>query len=277
MTNNIRTMLIASSAIVHLPMVFEPGKSGWKMTADGKSIEMKDGNPIWIEADGSERTLQSDTITRVNGEARQHREAKEKAEGELVKFKGIDPEKARAALETITKIDQKKLIDAGEVDKVRNEIKTEYETKFAEKDKAFNTLQSEFDNMRIGGVFSNSSFVRDQIAIPSDMFQSHFRANFKIEDGKVTAYGKDGNRIMSKAKIGEYAEPDEALEILVAQHPQRDVILKPSNHSGSGNNGTGGHRPGQRFIKRSEYDQLAPHEQAKTAIAAGKGEISIID
>lgn len=275
--NSFRQLIITSTAINRFPMVFNPGKAGWKMTTDGKSIEVKDGNPIWVEADGTERVLQQDTITRLNGEAATHRKEKETLQAELTKFKGIDPEQAKKAIETVAKIDAKKLIDAGEVDKLRDQIGGEYKAQLAEREKAYNELASQFDGVRIDNVFNNSKFVSEQVAIPKDMFTAYFRSNFKIKDGKIEAYGKDGNRIMSKAKIGEFADPDEALEILVNSHGQRDVILKPNQHSGSGNNGSGGHRPGQAFIKRSEFSALPPSEQAAKAAQAAKGEIQIVD
>ena len=261
-----------------IPMVFNPGKSGWKISEDGKTIEMKDGNPVWIEADGTEKVLQQDTITRLNNENATHRKNVETLQATVTKFKDIDPDKAREAIATIDKIDKKKLIDAGEVDKVRAAISGEYETKIAEKDKAFTDLENRFNGMRVDTIFSTSEFVRDQVAIPQDMFQAYFRQNFKPgPDGKIEAYDKAGNRVMSKQKIGEFADPSEALEILVNQHPQKDIIVKPSNQSGSGNNGGGGNRHGQRVMKRAEFDQLQPAEQATIAGKMKTGEISVVD
>lgn len=278
----IRNMLFASTVINRLPMVYEPGKAGWKLNADGTSIAMKDGNPIWVNDKGEESVLQQDTIARLNNEAAGHRTRAEKAEKDLAKFKDIDPDKAKSAIELVGKLDQKKLIDAGEVDKVRAEIKTEYEGKLAEQQKTLGEVTSDLHGLRINNIFDGSEFVRDQVAIPRDMFTAYFKSNFKIgADGKtVEAYGKDGNRVFSKVKSGEYADPAEALEILVNQHPQKDVILKPSNQSGSGNNGNSGHRPGQRVMKRAEYDQISisnPAQAAALAKQMGSGELIIND
>lgn len=274
----IKTALFGITNAFVIPMVFNPGKAGWKMTEDGKSIEMKNGNPVWLEADGTEKVLQQDTITRLNTEAAGHRQKAEQLQATVDKFKDIDPDKARAAIETVAKINQKQLIDAGEVDKVRAQISGEYENKIAEKDKAYTDLEGRYNGMRVDNIFATSEFVRDQIAIPQDMFQAYFRNNFKPgPNGTIEAFDKAGNRVMSKQKIGEFADPTEALEILVNQHPQKDVIVKPSNHSGSGNNGGGGNRAGQRIIKRNEFDQLTPAQQAETAGKARTGEVTIVD
>lgn len=272
MRNRFLTSLVIPSLIIR---AFDTGKAGWKLDKDGH-IEMKDGNPVWIDANGGESTLSGDTITRLNGEAKQLRIRAETAEAKAKEFEGIDATAARKALDTIRNIDAKKLIDAGEVERVRNEIADQYKTQLSEKDKALNEANSTINTMRIDGIFSNSKFIQERVAMPQDFFQSTMRSHFKIgTDGKtIEAYDKSGNRIMSKARIGDYATPDEALEIIVDSHPQKDLILKANNHSGSGNNGNGGMRPGSRTIRRADFDKLSPAEQRDTALSK---EITIID
>lgn len=250
--------------------------AGWKLDADGK-IEMKDGNPVYLNAAGQEQVVQGDTITRLNGEAKTHREGKEAAELKLKAFEGLDPEIARKAVETVGKIDAKKLIDAGEVDKVRDAIKAEFTAQLTEKDKTIGDLQSNVGSLNISKVFDGSEFVRDQVATPRDMFQSAFAQNFKYEDGKVIAYDRAGNRLMSKARAGEYAEPDEAIQLLVDAHPQKDLIIKAQTGGGSGNGGGGGNRGGGRTMRRADFEALPPHEQTTIAAQAGKGEMRIVD
>jgi hypothetical protein len=255
---------------------FDPGKAGWKMTADGKSIDMKDGNPIWVDANGGESVMQGDTITRLNGEARTLRQQKEAAEAVAAAFKDIDPAKAKAALDTVSKLDHKKLIDAGEVDRVKEEIKTQYTGQISELTNKLTEVTGTLDNVRVDNFFANSEFIRNNIAVPSDMFQATFRNNFKIKDGKIEAYGKDGNRVYSSAKVGEFADPEEAIQLIVAQHPQKDVILKAPNQSGGGGSNNSG-RLGKREMKRSEFEKLHPGDAAATAGKVRSGEIILVD
>ncbi|QWY83174.1 hypothetical protein [Rhizobium phage RHph_X2_24] len=250
--------------------------AGWKLDADGK-IELKDGNPVYVDASGREMTVDSGTIGRLNGEAKTHREAKEAAEAKLKAFEGLDPEAARKALDTVKNIDAKKLIDAGEVDKVRNEISQQFTAQLAEKDNALKASDDRYNNLLVSNLFANSDFIRERVAVPRDMFEASFKNNFKIEDGKVVAYGKDGNRLMSKQKIGEFADATEALEILVEQHPQKDIILKASDGNGTGNNGNGGNRGGSRTVKRADFEKLNPQQQAEVAGKARTGELQIVD
>jgi hypothetical protein len=257
-------------------------EGGWKKDADGKLAADDKGNPIWVKADNTEQSVQGDTIARLNHEAKTNREAAEKAQGELDKFKVngklLDPTEAAKAVETVKKIDAKTLIDAGEVDKVREQIKAEYTTQLTEKDGALKTANDTINTMRIDGLFTGSEFVRDRVAVPADMFRDSFGKNVKIgADGKPEFFDRAGNRIMSKKSIGEFAQGDEAFELLVDAHPQKDTILRAADKSGTGNNGNGGNRGTGRVIRRGDFEKMTPHDQMALSQAVTKGEAQLID
>jgi hypothetical protein len=279
MNNMIAALLASTSAI--FPVAFETGGK-WKVDADGKLVVDGDGNPIYVKADNSEQSVKGDTIATLNAEAKTHRTAKEKAEGELAKYKGpdgklVDPETAIKAVDTVSKLDAKTLIDAGEVDKVRKEIGDQFTAQLTEKDAALSERDAAIAKLNIDKVFDGSDFVRDRLAVPRDMFQATFAGNFKYEDGKVVAYGRDGNKLLSKKAAGEYASADEALELLVEAHPQKDAIIKAQQGGGTGNGGGGGARGGGRSMRRSEFDTLAPNQQAEQAALIQKGEMTLVD
>lgn len=250
---------------------------GWKMNADNTAVEIKDGHPVYIGSDGKEMIVKGDTISSLRGEAKTHREAKEALEAQIAKFKDIDPDKAREAFAKLSQIDQKQLIDAGKVDEVKATINREWEGRVAEKDKGFNELKSKYDGLLISNVFAGSEFVRNNLAIPRDMFESFFAKNFKVEGDKVVAYGKDGNQIMSKKNVGEFATPEEALEILVDQHPQKEVILKADVGTGSGNSGNSGNSGAGRTMRRSEFEKLNPIKQVEVSKKVASGEMKLVD
>lgn len=250
---------------------------GWKLTEDG-AIEMKDGNPVYVDGSGREMTVKHDTISNLNAESKSLREAKEKAENALKDYEGLDAKVAREAIEKLKKIDAKELIDAGKVDEVKSQIQSEYEKQLSEKDNLTKELQQRLDAMQVDSVFSQSDFVRNNIAVPQDMFEASFRNYFKVEDGKVVAYDKSGNRLMSKQNVGEFATPDEALKLLVESHPQKDTILKADTGSGSGADGSGGYRGANgKNIKRSDFDALPPMKQAETMKKVIAGEAKLVD
>ncbi|MFJ3266050.1 DUF6651 domain-containing protein [Serratia liquefaciens] len=230
-----------------------------KLDANGHVV-VENGMPVYVHEDGKEIAFDAaqavSKISALNGEAKTHREAKEAAESNLAKFAGItDPAKALEALETLTKIDQKKLIDAGAVDQVKAEITKSFQTQLDEATNQNKTLQDQLYKEMIGGRFSGSKFITDKMAIPSDFVQARFGQSFKIEEGKVVAYDPTGNKVYSRAEPGELADFDEALEFLVEQYPQKDHILKASGNSGGGSQQSQ-HQAGQKTMKRGAFDSL---------------------
>jgi hypothetical protein len=218
------------------------------------------GNPIYVHDDGKEIGFDApqamSTIAARNAEAKTHREAKEAAEASLAKFANIsDPVKALEALDMMTKIDQKKLIDAGAVDQVKADITKSFQTQLDEAGKQNKSLQDQLYSEMIGGRFSGSKFITEKMAIPADFVQARFGQSFKIEEGKVVAYDPSGNKVYSRAKPGELANFDEALEFLVEQYPQKDHILKASGNSGGGSQQSQ-HQAGQKTMKRTAFDSL---------------------
>jgi hypothetical protein len=102
--------------------------------------------------------------------------------------------------------------------------------------------------------------------------QAKFGGAFKIEDGKVVAYDQNGSKIYSRARPGELADFDEAIESLVESYPHRDQILKGSGANGSGAGGNSGAGNGGKSISRQSFDSLDPG--ARAAHLKGGGTIN---
>lgn len=274
---------ILTAAVGPINARFVPfeGKPGWKMAEDGKSILVDaDGNPIYIHADGTEGAIKSTTIAERNAEAQRHRVRAETAEEKLKAFDGIDPEKAKAALETVKSITDGDLIKKGEAERIREEIRKGFETQIADKDTTINGLNSKLSSTHLGLAFNGSKFIADKLAIPADIVRATFGGNFKVdpETGKITAIASDGNPVMSKKNLGNPADFEEALEMIVENYPHKDAIMKGTNAGGSGNNGGGGNNnAGKKVYRRDEFAKLPPATQATVAEQAGKGEVVIQD
>lgn len=211
-------------------------------------VVVQEGKPVYVHDDGKEVVFDApgtvSTITRLNAEAKSHRERAETAEKTLKGFDGIaDPAAARNALDVVSKLDQKKLVDAGEIDTVRNEISKAFQTQLDEANGKAQTYEQQLYAEKIGGSFARSKYIADKLAVPVDMVQATFGQNLKIEEGKVVAYDGQGQKIFSRSRPGELADFDEAIETLVSQYPHRDHILKSSNANGGGApNGGGGNQ-----------------------------------
>lgn len=253
----------------------------WKKTDDGTGLAVDDkGNPIWINPNGGgEQSVEGNTISRLNAEARDNRVRAEKAENDLKAFEGLDPKKAREAIDIADKIDKKQLIDAGKVDEVRAEITKGYEGKLTEAEKRANEATAALRSERLSGRFASSKFVKDAVAVPVDMVQATFGARFEFdENNNIVAKRSDGNPVYSKKSMGNIADFDEALEILIDEYPNKNMILKGNNQSGTGNNGGGGNgNGGKRVYTRAQFDALAPGEKANVAKMQTEGKADIVD
>ncbi|MGP0680039.1 DUF6651 domain-containing protein, partial [Citrobacter freundii] len=149
-----------------------------KLDANG-NVVVENGMPVYIHDDGKEIPFDAAAamtkITSLNGEAKTHREAKEAAEANLAKFSGItDPAKALEALEMMTKIDQKKLIDAGAVDQVKAEITKVFQQQLDEANGKTQQLETQLYDEMIGGRFGGSKFISEKMAIPTEFVRSYF-------------------------------------------------------------------------------------------------------
>lgn len=216
------------------------------VTVDNKTYAEvnEQGLPIYVHDDGKEVAHDAAqtvaTISRLNGEAKTNRERYEKAEATLKTFEGIeDPTAAKKALETLKNFDDKKLVDAGEVEKIKLEAIKAVEDKYAPIVQERDAFQTQLHNELIGGGFARSKYIQENIAVPVDMIQATFGKNFQIENGKVVAVGTDGQKIYSRTRPGEIADFDEALETLVGGYQHKDSILKGSQAVGGGFQGGG--------------------------------------
>ena len=249
------------------------------VTIEGKTYaEVVDNKPLYIHDDGKEVAFDAPqtvaTITRLNGEAKTHREAKEQFEAQAKAFEGLDPVKVKEALNIVQNLDAKKLVDAGEVDKVKAEItealKQTYEPQLQKLTQERDSVQQQLHSELIGGGFARSKFIQDNIAVPVDMIQATFGKNFQIENGKVVAVGADGQKIYSRTRPGEIADFDEALETLVGGYQHKDSILKGSQAGGGGFQGNQGGKGGSKILSRDQFESLDPTSKAQFAREGGQ-------
>lgn len=242
-----------------------------KLNEQGFAI-VQDGKPIYVADDGKEIAFDvsgtQSTISRLNSEAKSHRERAEAAEKSLKAFDGIDDAgAARKALEVMSNLDAKKLIDAGEVEKVKGEITKAFQAQLDQANTKAQTLEQALYGEKVGGSFARSKMIAEKLAIPADMVQARFGQSFKVEDGKMIAYDANGNKIYSRSNPGELADFDEALESLIESYPYKDHILKSSGASGSGASGNS-QGSNSKTLSQAQFAAMSPAERAK-AFAGG--------
>ena len=207
---------------------------------DAGHAVVQDGKPVYVNEDGKEIPYDvnqaNNKISELCKEAKTHREAKEAAEQKLRQFDGIeDPEAARKAIETCNNLDSKKLIDVGEIERVKAEINKAANAKIEEAHKETETVKQQLYDEKIGGSFARSNFIKDRLAIPADIAQAAFGKNFNVTgEGRIIAKDNNGNEIYSQINPGEPAAFDEALEILVGNYKNKDSILRGNQATGAG-------------------------------------------
>ena len=227
-----------------------------KLDGNGNAI-LKDGKPVYIKESGEEVAFDAAAatakISELIGEAKQNRLEAKEAKEKLVAFTDIDPEAARKALVTVKNLDDKKLIDAGEVDKVKAGLSASYEAKIKALTDENEGLNRQIYGLEVSGRFAGSMFLKEKTVIPPDMAEAYFSKNFKKDEkGRWVGHDANGNPIYSTSKPGEPADFEEAISAMVNSHPMKAAILRGSGASGSGaqnNTGSGAGHSGGNSLK----------------------------
>ncbi len=247
----------------------------FKFNADGTiAIDAEKKLPIFVHADGREAPFDADTtvasIGRLNGEAKAHREAKEAAEAALKPFRdaGIeDAAAAAAALQTVSNIKSGDLTTAAKVQEIRDAATRTAQEAVANATRAAEEkhrvlseqnqqLTNDLNNHIIGGSFSGSKFIAEKLAIPADIAQKVFGDRFKVDGGKLVPMDPNGQPIFSATNHGNHADFDEAIQVMVNQYSNKDMILKGSGASGGGAQGGGAGAAGGKTITRAQFDGM---------------------
>lgn len=244
------------------------------------NVVVQDGKPVYILDDGREVPHDAAaTVARIsalNGEAMSHRQAKEAAEAALKPFKdaGIeDPAAAAEALQTMANIKTGDLTTAAKVQEIKdaatrsaNEAVAAATRAAEEKQRALTEqnakLTQDLNNHIVGGSFSGSKFIADKLAIPADIAQKVFGDRFKVDGGKLVPLDAAGNPIFSATNHGNHADFDEAIQVMVNQYPNKDMILKGSGASGGGATGGGAGAAGGKTITRAQFDSMDQGQRA---------------
>lgn len=207
-------------------------------------VVVKDGFPVWVAEDGAEIAYNVpdlvNKISAVNGESAARRKDIDALTSQLKAFDGIDPEKAKAALETVANLDAGKLIDAGKVDDLKMEIKKSYDGKISDLEKALAdskkdsadrlaAKEASIRTLLVKGIFDSSAFLKDKTVLPSDVAYASFGRHFEVkeENGELRVVATmNGQPIFSRSDPGTFAAPEEALEAIIDKYPMKDRILK---------------------------------------------------
>lgn len=229
--------------------------------------EVKDGKPVYIGDDGAEIAFDAPgttaTITRLNGEAMGHRRAKEDAEKALKLFEGLDATAAREAIDKLSKIDAKKLVEAGDMDAAIQAAIKPYADKLAAAEKTNGDLSGALNKETIGNRFAMSKFAAEKLTPAGiDLIKTLYGDRLKVDGGQVVGLDAAGNKILSLARPGEVASFDEVIETFVGVYPHKDHILKGQTGAGGGAGDGGSGGAGAKTMKTADFNALEPKARA---------------
>lgn len=238
----------------------------WKVD-DAGQMEIMDGNPVFIHPDGREEPFNGDSalirLGELKNEAKTHRqkyaELKKKVQPILdaadIEDVGAFIGQAREAMELVKSYKEKGNTSAEETERIKQGVAELFEGRIKEKE---TTHKREIENlsstirkqkeklhrMLVKSQFDQSEFLRDKTNVIPEMAYNTFGKNFVVEEGsdeedpRVFAIDNSGEKIFS-LQGSKYADPQEAIEILIRSHPQRDKMLKATS-GGSGAQGGSG-------------------------------------
>src|ERR1700676_1137137 len=219
---------------------------------DGKKyLELQDDSFVMVGDDGSETKYTESVIGRLSSEARGHRKHAEtaelkakEAEERLKLFEGIeDPEAALKALEFQKNVTEGQYIAAGKAEEMKAGLTRTFDEKYAasikvnaqrvkELEEKLGDVSGRYDQEVISNAFANSKYIREKTAVPLKMLLKTFESQFKNEGGKIIAKHADGQPIM--AATCEPADFEESIQRIIESFPDKDMVLKGANNSGSG-------------------------------------------
>ncbi len=246
------------------------------------NVVVVDGNPVYVYEDGKEIPFDAAKslakVKELQGEAKVYRLKAEDAVGKLKVFADIeDPAKALEALNIVKNLDGKKLIDAGEVETLKQQIidsakdeRDRLAANFAEERDALTAQlgmkDSTIFDLTVRSKFYESPYFageKPKTLLPPDMAADYFSKYFKVEgdEGRPVIVGYlNGEKILSRENIGEPADFHEAISEIIEKYPSKDRIMRDTA-GGSGAHGNAGGGNSGSSISRSQFENKSPADQ----------------
>jgi len=238
----------------------------WKpKTSEDGNLALEDGLPVFVDDEGTEMAFDPnrmhDKILTLNSKDKAKRLKLEAAEARLKSVADIEDldefvSTAREAMETVKNLEDSQKLQAGEVEKIKQDaregIKAQEEklkAQFADREQELQGLLTQKDG-HIRNLLISSQFAQHELfggtdprtILPPEIAETYFGGRFEVQDvdGKLRVVGKDatGEVIMSKdpKRIGEPARFAEAMDSIFSEYPGKEKLLR----AGSGGSGAAG-------------------------------------
>lgn len=263
--------------------------------ADVEYAVMRDKKVVYLDDEGKEDLFDPGvTIPKLKQTVNEREAWKSKHDAielKLKEWEGLDPTKAKEALDTLTRVEKGQLINADEVKKIQDEAarrtEQEYKDQITAARKGEEDARAKARETGLRALFGElikapiSKENKDPLyAFGLSTAMGNFARHFEEVDGEWIAYynpgSKEKNRVLSKA-TGEPAKPDEAFRLLVENHTDRDYLLAGVAATGSGNAPSGPGGRGATALTRAQFNELPPMKKAEHMAKVRQGQASLVD
>lgn len=211
------------------------------------------------KASGDDYILDAEGVEDVSGlksalekEKKERRELKAKLETEAEKFKDIDPERAREALKAIADLDEKKLIDKGEFDRLLKKRSDEFDQREAEYKKAIDERETRLNHYELVNPVRDAALKAGVMADRIEDALAVSLKRFKLDDKRKPIVLDAEGDPMSGKTLDEFFSTE--------FKESKPWLYAASGAGGSGaSNGTNGQPHG------ADLSKLSPTERLKVA------------
>lgn len=251
-----------------------------KAKADALAAEREKSNITDREADLLKEVMAKKETARAAQAAADAAEAKAKELADrLAAFDGIDLDEVKGLLKEKQERELSDLEKRGEFERVKAQMaeahqrdveaaKAAYEPKVAELTEALNKREQVITELTIGRSFSESTFIRDSLALPVTKTRVLYGAHFELQDGKIVGYDKPAGATDRTPLVdanGNFLDFDKAMEKIVEGDPDRDNLLKSKIRGGSGS-----HNDPNITAEDKNKKPLTGRERILAAVSAGQ-------
>ena len=271
------------------------------------NVVVQEGMPVYVDADGKDYPFDmSKNMMRIkdlNQEQKTRRERNEELEEKLKIFDGIDPEEAKKALETVAQLEDSQLMDAKKVKELEDKLKErlaeifnrEKEDLIKEAEGKQSSLVDEIGThkntiselMKRNHFYSSPWFTSvngegaKTLLLPdmaADIFGKYFRVEGEGADAKFIGY-LNNEKIPSQdpARLGDPADFNEAIGIIINQHPRRNDILRSTPGGPGSKNENFNYGENTIRLTKAQFEDPTIYRQARAKSQETGAEIVILD
>lgn len=250
----------------------KPGEN--QPATDGESDDETDN-------EGGEKPKPSDAEARLLRDAMKHKARAKELQDQLKAIQAAlgdtKPDDIKQILTERKEAERLAMEKRGEYDRILEQVKSEHESQVSTLQQEIADLQAKLgekdgklEDLTVGQVFNDSSFIRESSLIPVSIARKEFGQFVEIVDGVPVVYDKPRGAQERTPLVDGSGKPksfDEAIAFLYSKHPDAPSLLRSKAKPGAGSLTTD---PGKKV---PEVKEVSPGiSRIAAGLAAQKGQ-----